>query len=498
MIGRRAFLSGITAAGLAGTAGRAAASSGWGTEGYPVAANHDTYPFRRDNDRVQFVDADPESGFNYPYYLATPERFRSEPVPLMVEMNNAGKGQGVEDLEDPVRDQITRFELQGPWLSEELGVPHLIPVVPRPDGDPVDSTHETISLDRTTMLHDGTDIERLDLQLLRMADHARERALSDRETHERLIFYGNSSGGVVGERMAAMHPEEILAVAAGGLNGFVVLPFEELGGMTLNYPVGTADFEAILGKPYDPESHSEVNMFYFQGSDDEKNRLPMSDRGDPDVWNDQDVLEAARAVYGSDMVEDRFPRCHIAYRAAGIDAQFRVYQGMGHNPEPASHDLREFLRRSIEGEDVSGFGQRLEVPLDQKPAVSGWETGESGLSVELGVSVAYPPPAGLVSYQWAFGDGTTGTGLPVTHTYETPGDYEVTLAVETPSGQRVERTTEVRYEADPTPTEMATSTPTESRTETTGEGPGFGALATLAGAGTAAGYLASGSDSDAQ
>ena len=36
---------------------------------------------------------------------------------------------------------------------------------------------------------------------------------------------------------------------------------------------------------------------------------------------------------------------------------------------------------------------------------------------------------GIVSYEWDFGDGTTGTGITTTHTYTNPGNYMVTLTV---------------------------------------------------------------------
>lgn len=38
------------------------------------------------------------------------------------------------------------------------------------------------------------------------------------------------------------------------------------------------------------------------------------------------------------------------------------------------------------------------------------------------------------TYTWAFGDGTTGTGVNVTHNYKGCGDYKVTLTVKTPGG----------------------------------------------------------------
>lgn len=186
MVNRRELLSTAASGTLVGSAIGFGVGRVRGAGKPPVSPNHDEYPFRRNDDRVQLVDADPEFGFNYPYYLAAPEDFRSEPVPLMVEMNNAGRGQDLDTLKDRVKDQITRFELQGPWLSEELGVPQLIPVVPWPDGDPVNRSHIPINLNRNAMLLEGTDLDRMDLQVLSMADHARQRVLIDHQMMRRL------------------------------------------------------------------------------------------------------------------------------------------------------------------------------------------------------------------------------------------------------------------------------------------------------------------------
>ena len=42
--------------------------------------------------------------------------------------------------------------------------------------------------------------------------------------------------------------------------------------------------------------------------------------------------------------------------------------------------------------------------------------------------------AGVFSYEWDFGDGTTGTGATITHTYVDPGTYSVTLTVRDKAG----------------------------------------------------------------
>ncbi len=44
------------------------------------------------------------------------------------------------------------------------------------------------------------------------------------------------------------------------------------------------------------------------------------------------------------------------------------------------------------------------------------------------------PDGQLVSYQWEFGDGSSASGEQVTHTYNAPGEYIVTLKVEDNAG----------------------------------------------------------------
>jgi len=41
---------------------------------------------------------------------------------------------------------------------------------------------------------------------------------------------------------------------------------------------------------------------------------------------------------------------------------------------------------------------------------------------------------GIVSYEWDFGDGTTGTGVTANHTYTNLGTYTVTLSVKDEAG----------------------------------------------------------------
>lgn len=77
----------------------------------------------------------------------------------------------------------------------------------------------------------------------------------------------------------------------------------------------------------------------------------------------------------------------------------------------------------------------------------------NGQTVEAGSAVTFDASessdnVGIISYEWDFGDGTTGTGLTTTHTYTEPGIYTVTLTVEDEAGNRVTDSCIITVEMD--------------------------------------------------
>ena len=53
----------------------------------------------------------------------------------------------------------------------------------------------------------------------------------------------------------------------------------------------------------------------------------------------------------------------------------------------------------------------------------------NSVSVSFNGSNSYDPDGGALTYVWRFGDGSTGSGATPSHTYTSPGIYEVTLTV---------------------------------------------------------------------
>jgi hypothetical protein len=306
-------------------------------------------------DGPTLVEADPERGFEYPYYLAVPDRAGGERRPIMVEPHNVG---------GPIEEFERHRELAGERaregfgrrVADELGAPILVPVFPRPIEEPVDWTHMVHMLCARTMAIEEGPLERVDRQLLAMVEDARER-LADRgvSVPADVLLNGFSSAAAFVNRFAALHPDRVRSVTAGGINGLPILPREtadlgELGERPMRYPVGVADVPELTGEPFDEAAFRDLHQFVYMGGDDDKDALLY-----PDAWTDPELRGIAIFTYGEDVHEERFPHGRDVYEAADVNAVFRTYEGVGHTPEPAFENVVAFHERSLAGEEIESI-----------------------------------------------------------------------------------------------------------------------------------------------
>ncbi|QPV64024.1 PKD domain-containing protein [Halosimplex litoreum] len=457
---------------------------------------------------VTRVDADPDAGFNYPYFLSAPQSTEREAGgPVLVEPNNTGTSS--DDL--AIHVDRARKLAEGEWnggsgreLSERLAVPFLVPAFPRPESDPVDWRHYVHQLDTETMRIDDGPLERVDRQLVNMIEHARERLREESYpvADDGMLLNGFSASGNFVNRFAALQPEEVVSVTAGGINGMAVLPLSEAKGHTLNYQIGVADVEDLTGAPFDLDAFREVNQFLYMGALDTNDTLPYDD-----AWSETQQA-VALDVYGPNMQRDRLPFCESVYEDRDVSAAFKIYEGEGHTPTPAIDDMVEFHRASIAGEPIDGFGGNVGesdggegAPPEPVVEYSPTEPAAGDL-VEFDASDSSAPLGDIVAYTWAFGDGETAAEPRPSHTYAERGGYTVTLTAIDGDGRTGTATTEVQVRPSVDATEATAASPTRdaSGTETAtarstdgsatdrptasaADGPGLGIVAALGGLG---------------
>lgn len=83
--------------------------------------------------------------------------------------------------------------------------------------------------------------------------------------------------------------------------------------------------------------------------------------------------------------------------------------------------------------------------------ISAPTTIKTGIEAIFSGAGSIDPDGSITSYTWKFGDGTTGSGREVIHTYASPGRYVVSLTVEDNSGLTDNAAVEVIVAESPTP-----------------------------------------------
>jgi len=98
------------------------------------------------------------------------------------------------------------------------------------------------------------------------------------------------------------------------------------------------------------------------------------------------------------------------------------------------------LTTSFDNYRATGLSTTTTVNAPPRPALTG---SCDGLGCSFDGSGSSDPEGGTLSYAWDFGDGTTGSGPTVAHTYATPGTYRVSLSVSDRSGATGTSSTQV-------------------------------------------------------
>lgn len=292
-------------------------------------------------------DADPQAGFNYPYYVYLPLNYQAnEQSFLVVECNNTGVSDQLGHHEVGVISSVSNWSY-GKEMADRLNMPFLMPVFIRPETNWDDYTHD---LDRSSLLVNLTeaekaimgDYERIDLQLVAMIEDAQARLSDVVSLDEQILMTGYSASAKFANKFSMLHPERIKAMVIGGINAATMIPKESYNGITLNYPNGIADYEIITGHAFDAEAYGQIHQLLIMGAEDD-NDVTMFRDG----W-DQNEAEDWWMAMGEDMMGVRWPNLQQAYNDMDVSIQCHTYEGIGHSiTNNLLEDSYEFLRQNL-------------------------------------------------------------------------------------------------------------------------------------------------------
>ena len=287
------------------------------------------------------VEANPEKGFNFNYYIYLPYGMKESEVKyLLVEPNNTGSVSDDHKVHDKHALKLIKYGV-GHKIADNLKIPLMVPAFDRPESDWKMYTH---ALDRETLMNNEGTLARVDLQLINMISDSKQR-LKDKniDVQDKVFINGFSASGSFVNRFTALHPEIVQAVAAGGINCMPIIPTAEWEEQKLIYPIGIEDINQIARIEFDIDEYKKVSQYIYMGSFDDNDTLPYDD-----AFGD-DERKLIINFLGEDM-HYRWERSKEIYQELNIPATLVMYDGVGHGTnDEIIQDIINFFRTQDSG-----------------------------------------------------------------------------------------------------------------------------------------------------
>ena len=282
------------------------------------------------------IPANPDQGFEWPYYLSVPHTLGNRTV-LLVEPNNTGGTSDDPSVHDQAAENLVRWRSS---FAVELDVPLLVPTFPRPFTQWWIYTH---ALDRDSLTTTVAGLQRIDLQLMAMINDAKARLSSmGYDVSEKVFINGFSASGSFANRFTLLHPEIIKAAASGSPGGWPTVPASTWDDNTLRYPVGISDLQALVGKPFDLQTFRTVPQYIYVGDIDDNDAVDFTDGFDPEDKELIDTLFGDGVPY----IAERWPHAQEIFDSVQSSAQFVIYPGVGHTiTQQMFDDLKLFFEK---------------------------------------------------------------------------------------------------------------------------------------------------------
>lgn len=272
--------------------------------------------------KYEVHEADTSKGFNFPFILIYPEQMLQN-VKLFVEGNNSvdyikrdeeGNILGYQNFEEQKKDaisfaqQICKYEdgkhFNVGYMYQQLNQPLVIPIIERCDAEH-EGEYYTQMLGRNVVLDKTSKFANLSRQVVAMIEEAKSVCLAKNETikiDRKSGLCGFSASGVFASRMLFAEPESFDVCLSMCSNAVQPLPIPELDGVKLPYPLGTADYEKIFGKPFNIEEYKKATQMFFVGAKEDNNRYNIAKNS---RLHDKNVQDKYIQVYGDVTIQER-------------------------------------------------------------------------------------------------------------------------------------------------------------------------------------------------
>lgn len=267
--------------------------------------------------KYEIHEADAKKGYNFPFILIYPDKMQDN-VKIFVEGNNSVdyiKEDGtIQTFEEQKQDAIKFAErvckpedgkhFNVGYMYQLMNQPLVIPIIERCDAEHT-GEYYTQMLGRNVVLDKESKFANLSKQVVAMVEEAKKICLAKNEKikiDKKSGLCGFSASGVFASRMLFAEPENFDACLSMCSNAVQPLPISELDGVKLPYPLGTADYENIFGKPFNLEEYKKAKQMFFVGENEDNRKYDIAKN--PRL-HDKNVQDRYLKVYGDVGIQER-------------------------------------------------------------------------------------------------------------------------------------------------------------------------------------------------
>lgn len=325
--------------------------------------------------KYEMHEADSSKGYNFPFILIFPEQIQGN-VKIFVEGNNSldyikrnkdGNVLGYQTFEEQKREAIAfaqqickqedgkHFNLG--YMYQKLNQPLVIPIIERCESEHT-GEYYTQMLGRNVIMDKTSKFVNLSQQVVAVVEEAKKVCLAKNNAiniDKKSGLCGFSTSGVFASRMLFAEPESFDVCLSMCSNAVQPLPVDELDGVKLPYPLGTADYENMFGKPFNVKEYKKARQMFFVGNEEDNQRYNIAKN--PRL-HDKNIQDKFIQVYGDVTIQERQRMISQIMQKLGMNNTVSLVVPGGHN----FGGKRKY---------ILGFCQAISVPNDAiKPLVS--------------------------------------------------------------------------------------------------------------------------------
>ncbi len=254
--------------------------------------------------KIVYVPAKPEKGFNTGYCLKYQVMDKKPSIPFLIECNNFEPNDSYDETKMITLNNLTFDGYHDQCIRGLSNYVVLMPVFMRtpkilPNGDRTNIDYRALTSE--AIWSKDKISKRVDNQLVAMMDDAREFFKTQNLTlEEKVICVGFSDSAKFAQRFAFLHPELVKGVFVGAQGALMNLPVDSYKGKTLNYPLGTHDYERLTGHKFDFDTYNKIIQYWTIGDLDDNDIVPYIDCITPE---ERKIIED---IYCKDMIKERW------------------------------------------------------------------------------------------------------------------------------------------------------------------------------------------------